>query len=159
MKKTLLASAAVIAMSASGAFANDTLNTILATEEYAGATILETSSTIFGIKIEAVLADGTEVERKYRLDGTLRKEELSSDGVKTETTYADDGETVIKTEVESDDEDDDDEDDDEDDEDDDDEDDDEDDDDEDDEDDDESDDDEDDDDEVDDDDDEDDDEG
>ena len=72
MKKTLMTSAAIVALSTSGAFANATLDSILASDTYAGATILETKVSIFRIKVEAELADGSILERTYSPEGVLR---------------------------------------------------------------------------------------
>jgi len=98
MKKLLIATATAVVLGTGSAMANDTLDTILASDYYAGATVTETSVTLFGIKVEATLADGTVVENSYRLDGSLRKSEVDTLGVVTETVYSKDG-SVVRTET------------------------------------------------------------
>jgi len=111
LRKTLLAGTTALAVSATAAAANATIDAILAGPDYAGATNIEAKQRLLDIKIEATLADGTRVERIYRLDGTLRKEEIYFGGTTTENYYDATG-VLVKSQSdddESDDEEDDDE--------------------------------------------------
>lgn len=99
MRTLMLSSVAALAMTASGAFADDTLSDILSSDTYAGARVVETRSGPFGYKVEAILPDGSRIENRYRLDGSLRKEEIEANGFETENRYDRSG-NLVSSEVE-----------------------------------------------------------
>ena len=112
LKKHLLVSTTILALTAGSAFASETSDAIVAALTAENYTVTEVRVSLFRIKVEAYI-DGVKTERTYTKDGVLIKEETTIGGVETEIHYDADG-NVVK--VETDDEDDGDDDDDDDDE-------------------------------------------
>jgi hypothetical protein len=110
-KKTLYTTTAAVILSAGMAMSQGVTDTIIADLQAQNATNIKVKVTLFGqIKVEAII-DGVKVERTYASDGTLRKEEIVSNGTKVKNFYDENG-NLIRSVTDDDDEDDDDEDDD-----------------------------------------------
>lgn len=86
LKSTILGGAMLLALSATGAFANDTVDQILAGDDYTDATNVQSWIGQTVIKIKASLADGTDVLRTYDLNGNLLGDDIVSTDVRSDNS-------------------------------------------------------------------------
>jgi len=95
MRKILIASATALVLGSGAALALNANDVITANPDlFSGSQITETSSGLFGIKIEGVDANGNKFEYRFRNDGTMKKSETVVNGVQTETRYDSTGAAV-----------------------------------------------------------------